>query len=316
MTTDATPERPPRATADPGRGSQGAAAADWTCLGILAGGGALPITIADGARAAGKGVFILGLKGWAEPAALTRFDHDWVGIGEVGKMLKGLRDHGCDAVAFAGVVRRPDFASLKVDWRGARVLPQLIAAAGQGDDALLRFVVRFFEAEGLVVLGAGDVARRLTAPQGPIGAHAAGEAHRADIARAFEVARALGVFDVGQGAVVCNGLVLAVEAQEGTDAMLRRVADLPEAIRGTSTARRGVLVKTTKPSQERRVDLPTVGVATVHGAAAAGLAGIVVEAGGALIVDRDAVAAAADAAGLFVEGAGATAASSDPAAGA
>ncbi len=286
---------------------------EWTCLGVLAGGGALPITIAEGARAAGKGVFLLGLKGWADPTDLARFDHDWVGVGEVGKMFRRLRDHGCDAVAFAGVVRRPDFASLKVDWRGARELPKLAAAAGRGDDALLRCVVRLFEGEGLMVLGAGDVARQLTAPDGPIGAHAAGDAHQGDIALAFDVARALGAFDVGQGAVACDGLVLALEAQEGTDAMLRRVRDLPEAIRGTPQARRGVLVKVAKPNQERRVDLPTVGVATVEGAAAAGLAGIVVEAGGALIVDRDAVAAAADAAGLFVQGARPAAATSSAA---
>jgi hypothetical protein len=101
---------------------------------------------------------------------------------------------------------------------------------------------------------------------------------------------------------VAGGLVLAVEAQEGTDAMLLRVAGLPPAIRGSPDDRRGVLVKRAKPQQERRIDLPTIGVRTIEGAARAGLAGVAVEAGGALVVDRAAVAAAGDAAGVFVIG--------------
>ena len=120
--------------------------------------------------------------------------------------------------------------------------------------------------------------------------------------QALRIARATGALDIGQGAVVCDGLVLAVEAQEGTDAMLRRCAALPAAVRGAPEARRGVLAKAPKPIQERRVDLPTLGVATVEAAAAAGLAGVVVEAGAALVLDRAAVTAAADRLGLFVWG--------------
>jgi DUF1009 family protein len=134
------------------------------------------------------------------------------------------------------------------------------------------------------------------------GAHAPSDAHRRDIARAAKVAAATGALDIGQGVVVCDGLVLAVEAQEGTDQMLRRVAELPERLRGTQAARRGVLVKRPKPIQERRIDLPTIGVRTIEGAARAGLSGVAVEAGGALVVRRADVIAAADAAGLFVFG--------------
>jgi hypothetical protein len=137
---------------------------------------------------------------------------------------------------------------------------------------------------------------------GPLGAHAPGEAHGADIAKAVEVARAIGALDIGQGAVVCDGLVLAVEAQEGTDAVLRRVAELAPDLRGTPQRRRGVLAKVAKPIQEDRVDLPTIGLATVEGAARAGLAGIVGVAGRTLVLERAKVIAAADAAGLFVAG--------------
>jgi DUF1009 family protein len=116
------------------------------------------------------------------------------------------------------------------------------------------------------------------------------------------VAGEIGRFDIGQGVVVRGGLVLAVEAQEGTDAMLARVAGLPEALRGGEGDRGGVLVKRAKPIQEERIDLPTLGVATVEGAARAGLAGIAGEAGRTLVVDRAGVIAAADALGLFVYG--------------
>ncbi len=142
----------------------------------------------------------------------------------------------------------------------------------------------------------------MTLPRGALGKHVPTDSHVADMDRALHVARAIGALDVGQGAVVCDGLVLAVEAQEGTDAMLRRVADLPEAVRGNPEAPRGVLAKAPKPIQETKVDLPTIGVATVQRAARAGLAGVVGEAGRLLIVDREQVIACADDLGLFVYG--------------
>ena len=128
------------------------------------------------------------------------------------------------------------------------------------------------------------------------------ETDKTDIETAIAAARAIGALDIGQAAVACDGLVLAVEAQEGTDAMLRRVAGLPSRLRGSADQPRGVLAKAPKPVQDRRVDLPAIGVQTVQSAAAAGLAGIAVEAGGALIINKAAVAAAADAAGIFVMG--------------
>ena len=124
-----------------------------------------------------------------------------------------------------------------------------------------------------------------------------------DIDRALAVARAIGQMDIGQGAVVVRGLVLAVEAQEGTDGMLARCAELPAALRGSAGAPIGVLAKAPKPIQERRVDMPTIGVATVMAATRAGLAGIVGEAGALLVIDRAAVIRAADSLGLFVLGA-------------
>jgi len=271
-------------------------------LGLIAGGGGLPLALAEHCRQAGRPYFVVRLKGFAEPS-LGAHPGEAAGIAEIGRIVRLARGAGCEALCFAGIVRRPDFAALKPDMRGLAWLPGAAMAARKGDEALLRYLMQGFEKEGFAIEGAHEVMGELALGEGPLGAHAPGEAHGADIAKAIEVARAIGALDIGQGAVVCDGLVLAVEAQEGTDAMLRRVAELPTHLRGTSERRRGVLAKLAKPIQEERVDLPTIGLATVEAAAAAGLAGIVGVAGKMLVLDRDAVIRAADAAGLFIAGA-------------
>jgi DUF1009 family protein len=270
-------------------------------LGLIAGGGQLPIDVVQSCRASGRPVFVLRLRGFAD-AALADFPGAEVGIAELGRQLDLLRREGCQAVCFCGIVKRPDFAQLKPDLRAIRSFPAAVAAAAKGDDALLRFLIAEFEKEGFEIEGADEVASNITLAAGPIGAVSPTAEHRDDIRLAVAVAKANGALDVGQGAVVAGGVVLAVEAQEGTDAMLGRCAALPITLRGTPGRRIGVLAKWPKPIQERRIDLPTVGAVPVEGAAAAGLAGIVAEAGATLIIDRSAVIAAADRLGLFVVG--------------
>lgn len=270
-------------------------------LGLIAGGGALPVEIATHCQRAGRPFFVVRLKGSAGPE-LAPFAGVEVGIAELGKCFKALKRAGCKAVCFAGQVMRPDFRSLAPDLRGLVALPSVLAAARKGDDALLRALLAEFEKEGFTVEGAHEVMGDLTLPAGPLGRVRPGPEHEGDIARALEVARGIGRLDIGQGAVVCEGLVLAVEAQEGTDAMLRRVAELPAAIRGAPEAPRGVLAKAPKPIQETRVDLPTIGLGTIQRAARAGLAGVAGEAHGLIVLDRDAVIALADELGLFVVG--------------
>lgn len=270
----------------------------WTRLGLIAGGGELPVHVAEAARADGRLGTVIALQGYADPARFGGATPR--GLGELGGVLKDLSKSGCDAVCFAGIVSRPDFSQIKPDFKSISALPKMIAAAARGDDALLRTLIGLFEAEGLVVVGADEIAQELTAQAGFLGAARPDETQRSDALRALHVAGVIGAEDVGQGAVVCNGLVLAVEAQEGTDAMLQRVAGLPETIRGTAQQRRGVLAKRPKPVQERRIDLPVIGVSTIEGAARAGLAGVAAPAGGALILGADSVAHAADEAGLFV----------------
>lgn len=268
-------------------------------LGIVAGSGPVPLRLAEACAASGRPFFVLGIEGEASPE-IARFDHAWVRLGAVGAALDLLRGAACEDVCIIGPVKRPDFAKLKPDWTGTRLLPRVLNAARKGDDALLSFFVRWMEEQGFAVVGAEDVLEDLVVPPGPVGAHVPGARDRMDIELAARVVHALDDLDVGQGAVACDGLVLAVEAAEGTDGMLQRVATLPETVRGRPDARRGVLVKLPKPSQDRRVDLPMMGTRTVELAAEAGLAGIAVEAGGAIVFDRDEVARLADRHGMFV----------------
>ena len=271
-------------------------------LGLIAGGGQLPVRIAEFCTNAGRPFFVVRLKGFADED-MKRFEGKDVGLAEFGHAVAALKGAGCEAVCFAGKVDRPDFAKLVPDLKGMTLLPGAVAAARQGDDALLRFLLEQFEKEGFSGEGTDEVIADLTLQPGALGAHKPDARGHADLYKAMYVARASGQLDIGQGAVVADGLVLAVEAAEGTDAMLERVAALPEALRGSAEARRGVLAKVPKPIQDRRLDLPAMGVRTVERAAAAGLAGIVGEAGGLIVIDREAVIEAADRLGLFVWGA-------------
>jgi UDP-2,3-diacylglucosamine hydrolase len=271
-------------------------------LGIIAGGGELPIAIAQAAQDHGRAIFVVALDGMASPSDVDQFPHGFVSLGELGKAIKLLRHAGCEEVTLAGKVARPEFTKLRLDARGALALPGIVAAALKGDDALLRALLAIFEKEGMRVIGSAHAARDLLAPLGPLGRREPSQEDDGDILRAIRVVAALGALDIGQAAVVCQGLVLAVEAAEGTDAMLARVAALPAALRGTPENRKGVLAKAAKPHQERRVDLPVIGVRTVELVAEAGLSGIAVEGGAALIVGRARVVETANRCGIFVYG--------------
>lgn len=270
-------------------------------LGLIAGLGALPVQVAQAATARGQGVYVLRLKGFEEPE-LSVFAGETVGVAQVGQILKALKKAGCKQVCFAGNVKRPDFGALKPDIKGMSLLPRVLSAARKGDDALLRVLVETFEAEGFDVIGADEAAGNLRAGDGLLAGPAPSDDAMADLRKAAQIAADIGRLDIGQGAIVCDGLVLCVEAQEGTDAMLARCATLDEKLRGTALARRGVLAKRPKPIQERRIDLPTIGLETLDGAAAAGLTGIGVEADGALLIGGDALAKRADALGVFIFG--------------
>jgi UDP-2,3-diacylglucosamine hydrolase len=271
-------------------------AAEHRVLGILAGGGQLPGQVAAAARAAGRSVFLIGLEGFAEPAVLAPWPHEMVRILAAGRIIAALREHGCQDLVLVGPVRRPSLLDLRPDAEAARILARIGRAAFAGDDGLLAAVVRIFAEEGFRVLGAHEILHEALGPAGRLSQAVPDAVAMADIRRGIAVARALGAIDVGQCCVVQQGIVLAVEAAEGTDEMLARCASLARPGRG------GVLVKLVKPGQDRRTDLPTIGPETLRGATAAGLRGVAFEAGGTILADRDAAIAAADEAGLFLLG--------------
>ncbi len=265
-------------------------------LGIIAGGGPLPGRVARAASQAGRPVFIVALDGYAEPAVVAPYAHATARLGAAGRTIALLREHRCGDIVIVGPVRRPSLLHLRPDAEGTRLLARIGRAAFGGDDGFLAAIVRVLGEEGFRVLGAHEVLTEAVGPPGLLSRAAPDAEASADIARAVTVARALGCVDVGQGCVVQQGIVLAVEAIEGTDAMLARAAALGRPGPG------GVLVKLVKPGQDRRADLPTIGPRTIDAAAAAGLRGIAFEAGGTLFTDRAACVARADLAGLFLLG--------------
>jgi DUF1009 family protein len=264
-------------------------------LGILAGAGELPSRLVAACRAAGRPVFVIAFEGAADAAALRDVPHAWVRLGAAGEGMRLLKENGVEELVMAGGVSRPTLLSLRPDWRAAKFFAR-VGYRALGDDGLLRGVIKELESEGFRVVGVDSILAAALAPQGPLGRLVPDAQAEADIAHGLDVARALGRLDIGQAVVVQQGIVLGVEAIEGTDALIARSGMLRREGPG------GVLVKIAKPGQERRADLPTIGEATVAAAAAAGLRGIAVEAGACLVLGQDAVAAAADRAGLFVVG--------------
>ena len=270
-------------------------------IGLIAGQGKLPHYVLEGATTAGHQAIVVGLKGVTNPDMFS-VDVKAFGLAEFGGMVKYFKREKCSHVCMAGIVERPDFSALKPDMKGLKYFPGAVAAAKRGDDALLTYLVSIFEKEGFQIVSPQSLCEELLINEGHMGAAKLTVADRDDALKACEIASYIGAKDIGQGAIVRDGVVLAVEAQEGTDAMLQRVANLPAESRGARTVRRGVLAKLVKPSQEDRVDLPTIGPETIRLAAEAGLAGIVVESGRAFCIDKVDAIAAADSAGLFIVG--------------
>lgn len=273
----------------------------WRKLGIIAGGGELPVVLAEHCAAQRRPYFVARITPYADAALAAHAGSD-NGLGHMGGRMNAMREAGVDAVVLIGQVPRPDVSRLDLDDGAVAMLPAIMAALPQGDDALLRAILSEHERAGFQVVGAEEVMGDLLAPEGAWGAVKPTSEQLKDIAKGAQVAHAIGAFDIAQGVVVCDGHVLSLEAAEGTDEMLKRVATLPPALRGTPDKRRGALVKRPKPIQERRIDLPVVGLRTLEGAAAAGLAGIAVEAHGALSVRRAEMVAEADKSGMFLYG--------------
>lgn len=271
-------------------------------LAIVAGGGMLPHHVAEAAQARGEKPYIIALSNetgldWSD------FDHQFLGIGNFKAISAVFRDEGIDRVVLSGAVRRrPEWRDIKPTFKTLAKVPGVLKTLlSGGDDAVLKMAIELIEASGARVIGVQDIIPELLAQTGPLGAIEPDQDDWKDIEIAAAAAVALGRLDVGQGAVAVGGRVVALEGPEGTDAMLARVAGLRTEGR-ISARRRGVLVKLCKPQQDLRADLPSIGASTIEGARAAGLAGIAIEAGRALVLERSATISQANEAGIFVTG--------------
>lgn len=263
-------------------------------LGILAGGGALPVVVAKAAARAGRPVHIVAIDGFAG-AEIEPFPHTRISLGQLDRLVGALRGAGARDLVIVGTLARPDLTKLRFDLGILRYAATARSLMRGGDDALLRRVVRFFESLGFTVRGVSEIAPELAAAAGPLGALRPDAAQQNALERGRALIAALAPFDVAQ-ATVCDGdRALAVEGADGTDAMLARVA-------GGMKRPGAVLVKLPKPGQELRVDMPVIGLETVRRAAAAGLAGIAVAAGRTLVMDMAETIALADREGLFLVG--------------
>ncbi|HEY5167033.1 MAG TPA: UDP-2,3-diacylglucosamine diphosphatase LpxI [Pseudolabrys sp.] len=271
-------------------------------LALICGGGSLPLAVADLVAARGRKVLLFPLRGAADAAGVERYPHHWMHMGQVAKLMRLAHAANCRDMVFIGSLVRPSLWQIRFDFKTLILLPRIAAAYRGGDDHLLSRVGRFFEQNGFHVLGAHEVAPQILVPEGTLGRAQAADRDRADIALGFDYLRATGPFDVGQAVVVAGKHVLAVEAAEGTDQMLSRVAELRASGRVFAPAGSGVLVKAPKPGQDRRFDLPSIGPLTVEGVARAGLAGIAVVAGGTVVAEPERLVAAADRANIFVIG--------------
>ena len=254
--------------------------------------------IIDAAHRANRPVFVIGFAGHVDPRILVDTPHVITRPGRAGTIVRILRRNDVKTVVMAGAIRRPSFTDLRPDWYTARFLFRLgrraMKSSGLGDDGLLRAVARQFEKEGFKVAGAADLVAGLTIAAGPLGSLLPNEQQKLDIAQGVRVVRALGLQDVGQAAVVQQGMVLGVEALEGTDELIARCAKLARS--GAAP----ILVKLAKPQQDLRLDMPTIGPGTVAALAAAKFAGAAVQAGRTILLDPQATIDAAEAHSLFV----------------
>jgi DUF1009 family protein len=270
-------------------------------LAIICGGGSLPLAIADSVMARGREVLLFPLRGHADPKDFAGRPHLWIHLGQFGTVARVAREWSCRDIVFVGSVVRPTLWGQRPDIFTLKLMPQVARAFRGGDDHLLSSVGRLIESRGFRLLGAHEVAPEILVPQGTLGRIQPAGDDQADIAFGFGYLHAAGPFDIGQAVVVSGRHVLAVEAAEGTDGMLARVAELRETGR-IKQKRGGVLVKAPKPGQDRRFDLPSIGPRTIDGVVRAGLAGVAVAAGETVVAESERLIAAADSAGIFVVG--------------
>lgn len=264
-------------------------------LGIIAGQGALPEELVVCCRARNIAPYVVALKGFTDEAFLDGIDHVWVKLGQAGRIMSFFRENGVSDLVMIGAVKRPSWHEIRPDFKAVKILSR-IGLTKLGDNGLLTALKAELEREGFSLCAVQDFMPDLLTPEGALGQYSFAQEDVYSITIGFRASQALGALDIGQSVVVQDGMVLAVEGVEGTDALIMRSASLQKKGRGA------ILVKSCKPHQDKSLDLPTIGAATVEEAYKAGFCGIVIEAGNVLVPNRKDVAECADRYKLFVQG--------------
>ncbi len=267
-------------------------------LGLIAGSGDLPESIIHHLHISKRQCFVVGFEGITSMPSLTKIPHIVLPISQVGAAISALKNANVSDLILAGKVGRPNISDMQLDRTALRLLARLSALKSLSDDSVFRAILEFLEMQKFNIVSVADAVPDLMAKSGILGKHEPKKNQAEDILRGIKVVEAMGKFDIGQSAVIENGIVLAVEGMEGTDSMIDRAGTL----RNRKLAQSGVLIKLTKPEQDRRIDLPTIGIATLERVRQAGLLGIAVEAGQTIFINKEAVIRAADQLGLFVIG--------------
>ncbi len=262
-------------------------------LGLIAGNGVFPLEVAAAARRRGIKVIALAHQGETKPELEAQVDHlTWIKVGELQKIIDVLKSAGVERAAMAGGISRARLVdSFAPDERAVKMLGSI---ARWSDDAVLRAIACEIESEGIPVIDPVPLIDDAIAKPGLMAGPDPGERKIRDLDLAFNVARSLGAFDIGQSVAVRGGVVYSVEAVEGTDAALRRAA---------SIAGKGlVIAKVAKPGQDLRFDRPAIGPATIELLMEIGAAMIGIEADRCLLLERERTLAMAQSSNLTVYG--------------
>lgn len=270
-------------------------------IGIFAGGGSLPRELASHLKSQGRMPFIVGIKGETEPW-IEEYDYKLFVWGKLGQFFKHLETNNIKQVIFAGGVTRPSLKLVDLDFGGILSLSRVLAFMLGGDNSLFKGLIKLFDHHGVEVVGAHKVMPGLLTPSGVFFGRNPSKKAMLNINKAFKACKVLGDLDIGQAAVAVGGRVVAVEGIEGTDGMLQRIAEMRATGRLYEDGKHGVLVKTMKPNQDMRADLPSIGPATIDAVVKAGLKGIAIEAGHSLILEKETTLLSAKQAGIFVYG--------------
>lgn len=268
---------------------------------IFAGRGSLPRELAAHLKKNGHEPFIVGIEGEVEPW-ISNYNHELFVWGKLGRFFKHLKKNNIKQVVFAGGVTRPTLRFRDMDWGGVVSLSKVMAFMVGGDNSLFKGLIKLFDTHGVTVVGAHKIMPELLTTPGLLFGRKPSKKAMINVDKAFEACKALGALDIGQAAVAVGGRVVAVEGIEGTDGMLDRIASMRASGRLFEDGKHGVLVKTMKPDQDMRADLPAIGPQTIEGVIKAGLKGIAIEAGHSLLLEKEETLAKAKEAGVFVYG--------------